>query len=35
MRFTITADAPDLTRIAGPCDGSFNDCVSSIRVTRQ
>jgi hypothetical protein len=33
--FTITADAPDLRRIPGPCDDSFNDCVESIRVTRQ
>jgi hypothetical protein len=33
--FTITADTPDLRRIPGPCDGSFNDCVESIRVTRQ
>jgi hypothetical protein len=33
--FTITADAPDLTQVSGPCSGSFNDCVSSIRVSRQ
>jgi hypothetical protein len=33
--FTLTADAPDLTRVPGPCDGSFNDCVTSIRVSRQ
>ena len=31
---TITSDAPDLTRLPGPCSGSFNDCVSSIRVSR-
>jgi hypothetical protein len=32
---TITADAPNLRNLPGPCDGSFNDCVSSIRVTPQ
>jgi Peptidase inhibitor family I36 len=33
---TLTTDTPDLTRLPGPCDkDGFNDCVSSIRVTRQ
>ena len=32
---TITADTPNLDAIPGPCDGTFNDCVSSIRVVRQ
>ena len=32
---TLDADAPNLRNLAGPCDGSFNDCVRSIRVTRQ
>jgi len=32
---TLTADSPNLTELPGPCDGSFNDCVSSIRVSRQ
>ena len=32
---TVTADTPDLTRLSGPCDGSFNDCVSSLKVARQ
>ena len=32
---TLTADTPNLTMLPGPCDGSFNDCVSSIRVTKQ
>ncbi len=31
---TLTADMPSLTLLPGPCDGSFNDCVSSIRVTK-
>jgi hypothetical protein len=31
----LTADAPNLRGLPGPCDGSFNDCVRSIRVTRQ
>jgi hypothetical protein len=30
----LTADAPNLRELPGPCDGSFNDCVSSIRVER-
>jgi hypothetical protein len=32
---TVTADTPSLRQLPGPCDGSFNDCVSSIRVVRQ
>jgi hypothetical protein len=32
---TITSDTPSLHDLPGPCDGSFNDCVSSIRVARQ
>ena len=32
---TVTADAPDLTSLPGPCSGTFNDCVSSMKVTRQ
>ena len=31
---TITADTPNLRDVSGPCDGSFNDCVSSIRIVR-
>lgn len=34
--FAVTADAPNLRDLRGPCDkDSFNDCVSSIRVARQ
>jgi hypothetical protein len=32
---TFTADAPNLRDLSGPCDHTFNDCVSSIRVARQ
>ena len=32
---TLTADTPNLSMLPGPCDGSFNDCVSSIKVTKQ
>jgi hypothetical protein len=32
---TVTSDTPNLRNMPGPCDGSFNDCVRSIRVTRQ
>ena len=32
---TVTTDTPDLTALSGPCDRSFNDCVSSLRVTKQ
>ena len=31
----ISEDTPNLDRLPGPCSGSFNDCVSSIRVSRQ
>ena len=31
---TLTADSLNLRNLRGPCDGSFNDCVSSIKVTR-
>lgn len=33
--FTIRADMPNLRDLPGPCDGSFNDCIRSIRVSRQ
>ena len=32
---TLTADSPNLGTLPGPCDGSFNDCVSSIRIAKQ
>ena len=32
---TVTSDTLNLRTLPGPCDGSFNDCVTSIRVTRQ
>ena len=32
---TLTADTPNLRVLPGPCDGNFNDCVSSIRVSKQ
>jgi hypothetical protein len=32
---TLTADAPNLNDLSGPCDGSFNDCIRSLRVTKQ
>ena len=31
---TIASDTPNLSILSGPCDGTFNDCVRSIRVTR-
>jgi hypothetical protein len=31
----LSVDSPNLKELPGPCDGSFNDCVSSIRVSRQ
>jgi len=31
---TLSADARNLRALNGPCDGTFNDCVSSIRVSR-
>jgi hypothetical protein len=32
---TVPSDTPDLRNLPGPCDGSFNDCIRSIRVTKQ
>ena len=33
---TVTADTPNLRDVTGPCSNdSFNDCVSSIRVSRK
>jgi hypothetical protein len=32
---TLTSDTPNLRALSGPCDHTFNDCVSSIRVARQ
>ena len=32
---SLTTDTPNLGALPGPCDGSFNDCVSSIKVSRQ
>jgi hypothetical protein len=29
---TLTADTPDLERIAGPCGNDWDDCIDSIRV---
>ena len=34
-RVLVTADAPNLRGLPGPCKDTFNDCVSSIRVSRQ
>jgi hypothetical protein len=34
-RVTLTESALDLRDLRGPCDGSFNDCVSSIRIRRR
>jgi hypothetical protein len=31
----LTADAPDLSKVAGPCNGSWTRCVGSIFVARQ
>ena len=31
----ITRDIPNLRDISGPCDHGFDDCVSSIRVSKQ
>ena len=33
--FDVTGDAENLAAISGSCDGSFNDCVSSLRVYRK
>lgn len=32
--FTITEDVPSLVNVPGPCKSTFNDCVSSIRISR-
>jgi hypothetical protein len=32
---TVTSDTPNLSGLSGPCDHTFNDCVSSIKVARQ
>jgi len=32
---TVTSDTPNLRQLSGPCDHTFNDCVSSIKVARQ
>ena len=32
---TLNSDTSDLIALPGPCDGSFNDCVSSLRVRKQ
>lgn len=32
---TIASDEPNLRELPGPCNGSFNDCVSSIRISRE
>jgi hypothetical protein len=31
----VTADVPDLREVPGSCGGTFNDCISSIRVSRR
>jgi hypothetical protein len=31
----VTEDVRDLKQMVGPCSGSFNDCASSIRVSRR
>jgi hypothetical protein len=31
----VTADIPDLKALSGSCSGSYNDCVSSIKVYRK
>jgi hypothetical protein len=31
----VTEDLHDLTGVSGPCHSSFNDCASSIRVSRR
>jgi hypothetical protein len=32
---TFTSDVPDLDDVRGPCGDDFDDCISSIRVSRQ
>jgi hypothetical protein len=34
-RTTVKADIPDLSKVAGPCKGNWNDCIASIFVGRQ
>jgi hypothetical protein len=31
----VTEDVPDLRALRGDCSGSFDDCVSSIRVLKR
>ncbi len=31
----VTGDVPDLRELPGNCEGTLNDCVSSVRVSRQ
>ena len=31
----LTADSVDLSAVAASCGGSFNDCISSLRVYRR
>lgn len=31
----LTADSLDLSAVSGSCDGSYNDCISSLRVYRR
>jgi hypothetical protein len=31
----VTSDTLDLSAVGGPCNGSFNDCISSLRVHRR
>jgi hypothetical protein len=33
--FEFTSDSPDLSAVSGSCKGSFNDCISSLRVYRR
>lgn len=32
---SLTSDTANLRDLPGPCSGTFNDCVSSLRVSRQ
>jgi hypothetical protein len=31
----VTEDIPDLKALTGDCSGSYDDCISSIRVLRK
>jgi hypothetical protein len=31
---TVSSDTLNLRGLPGPCDGSFNDCVSSIAIVK-